>query len=145
MADLTDKQEKFVQEYLLDLNATQAAIRAGYSEKTAQAIGSENLTKPLIAERIQEYQKEQKEKFSVSFEEKQRLLLKIAKYGMSESIAGGQGEMDNPELKQINPSSSVAAIKELNLMDGDHAATKSINKNIGETDDFETYLSERGS
>lgn len=42
------KQEAFVREYLIDLNATQAAIRAGYSKKTARAIGAENLTKPYI-------------------------------------------------------------------------------------------------
>ena len=53
MDKLTDKQQKFVEEYLVDLNATQAAIRAGYSEPTAQQIGSENLTKPVIAEAIQ--------------------------------------------------------------------------------------------
>ena len=52
--DLTAKQKLFVAEYLIDLNATQAAIRSGYSEKTAQAIGAENLTKPLIASAIQE-------------------------------------------------------------------------------------------
>lgn len=46
---LTPKQQRFVAEYAIDLNATQAAIRAGYSEKTARAIGSENLTKPDIA------------------------------------------------------------------------------------------------
>ena len=49
MNKLTPKQERFVAEYLIDLNATQAAIRAGYSEKTAQVIGSENLSKPMIA------------------------------------------------------------------------------------------------
>lgn len=48
MAKLTDKQRRFVDEYLIDLNATQAAIRAGYSEKTAKAIGQENMTKPDI-------------------------------------------------------------------------------------------------
>lgn len=54
MADgLTPKQERFVQEYMIDLNATQAAIRAGYSEDTAHAIGSENLRKPLVAEAIE--------------------------------------------------------------------------------------------
>ncbi|MCU5775111.1 terminase small subunit [Erwiniaceae bacterium BAC15a-03b] len=52
MAKLTDKQELFAREYLKDLNATQAAIRAGYSEKTARATGCENLTKPDIVERI---------------------------------------------------------------------------------------------
>jgi phage terminase small subunit len=49
---LTAKQQRFVDEYLIDLNATQAAIRAGYSEKTAKAIGFENLTKPAIADII---------------------------------------------------------------------------------------------
>jgi len=49
---LTPKQAAFCREYMIDLNATQAAIRAGYSEKTATIIGFENLTKPNIAERI---------------------------------------------------------------------------------------------
>lgn len=50
---LTKKQEMFVKEYLVDLNATQAAIRAGYSTKTAGVIGVENLRKPLIQTAIQ--------------------------------------------------------------------------------------------
>lgn len=45
---LTAKQRRFCDEYLIDLNATQAAIRAGYSKKTARKIGQENLTKPDI-------------------------------------------------------------------------------------------------
>ncbi len=49
---LTEKQKLFVTEYLVDLNATQAAIRAKYSPNTAQRIGSENLSKPLIAAAI---------------------------------------------------------------------------------------------
>jgi phage terminase small subunit len=48
LAKLTAKQKRFVNEYLIDLNATQAAIRAGYSPRTARAIGHENLTKPDI-------------------------------------------------------------------------------------------------
>jgi phage terminase small subunit len=51
---LTPKQAAFVQEYLVDLNATQAAIRAGYSEDTAHSIGHENLSKPEVAEAIQD-------------------------------------------------------------------------------------------
>lgn len=42
---MTDKQRRFCDEYLIDANATQAAIRAGYSQKTAKQIGQENLTK----------------------------------------------------------------------------------------------------
>lgn len=51
---LTPKQRRFVAEYLVDLNATQAAIRAGYSAKTAGAVGSENLKKPEIARAVAE-------------------------------------------------------------------------------------------
>ena len=61
MANLTAKQQRFCDEYLIDLNATQAAIRAGYSKKTAKQIGQENLTKLDIKNYIQE-RMEQKEK-----------------------------------------------------------------------------------
>ncbi len=65
MANLTPKQQRFVEEYLIDLNATQAAIRAGYSEKTAKEIGSENLTKPNIAKAIQEAQNKRAEQTQI--------------------------------------------------------------------------------
>lgn len=52
MAKLTAKQQRFCNEYLIDLNATQAAIRAGYSKKTANRIGTENLSKPVIRQYI---------------------------------------------------------------------------------------------
>lgn len=62
MAKLTAKQQRFCDEYLIDLNATQAAIRAGYSKKTAKQIGQENLTKPdlksYIQQRMDEKEKE---------------------------------------------------------------------------------------
>lgn len=47
-AKMTAKQKRFCDEYLIDLNATQAAIRAGYSENTARVIGAENLSKPAL-------------------------------------------------------------------------------------------------
>lgn len=50
---MTPKQAAFVREYLIDLNATAAAKRAGYSVKTAHVIGAENLTKPEIAAAVQ--------------------------------------------------------------------------------------------
>ena len=53
MAKMTAKQKIFCDEYLIDLNATQAAIRAGYSKKTARKIGQENLTKPDIKQYIE--------------------------------------------------------------------------------------------
>lgn len=56
--DLTPKQDLFCLEYLKDYNATQAAIRAKYSPKTAYKIGSENLRKPQIIKRIDFYKKQ---------------------------------------------------------------------------------------
>ncbi len=54
MSKLNDKREAFCQEYLVDLNGTQAAIRAGYSEKTANRIASQLLSKLDVQERIAE-------------------------------------------------------------------------------------------
>lgn len=65
---LTPKQARFVQEYLIDLNATAAAKRAGYSPKTSEAIGLENLGKPRIAEQIAEAQAKLAERTAISQE-----------------------------------------------------------------------------
>ena len=66
MANLTPKQQRFVEEYLIDLNATQSAIRAGYSERTAKSIGQENLTKPDIQKAIQEAQNKLTERTEIT-------------------------------------------------------------------------------
>lgn len=66
MAKLNDKQIRFCEEYLIDLNATQAAIRAGYSEKTAAVIGCENLTKPNIASFIAALKAKRSEKTTIN-------------------------------------------------------------------------------
>jgi len=66
---LTDKQQRFCQEYIIDLNATQAAVRAGYSIKTAHAIGHENLIKPYVKGEIVRLQADKAEKLSLSAEQ----------------------------------------------------------------------------
>lgn len=63
---MSPKAERFVAEYLIDLNATQAAIRAGYSAKSADVIGYENLRKPQIAEAIRKAQFERAETCGVT-------------------------------------------------------------------------------
>lgn len=60
MSQLTAKQQRFCDEYLIDMNITQAAIRAGYSKKTAYAIGQENLKKPMVKEYIEKRMAEKK-------------------------------------------------------------------------------------
>jgi len=78
MAKLTKKQKKFCDEYLIDLNATQAAIRAGYSEKTARFIGAENLTKPNIQEYIQQRMNAREKRTEITQDMVLRELAKIA-------------------------------------------------------------------
>ena len=77
MSKLTEKQKKFVDEYLIDLNATQAAIRAGYSKKTARSIGQRLLTKVDIQKYMQKEQKELQERTSIRQEDVLRELSTI--------------------------------------------------------------------
>ena len=75
---LTPKQQRFVGEYLVDLNATQAAVRAGYSEKTARAIGCENLTKPAIQEAIATAQRQLAEETGITARRVKEELARLA-------------------------------------------------------------------
>ncbi|HWQ76568.1 MAG TPA: terminase small subunit [Syntrophomonas sp.] len=78
MAKLTAKQQRFVEEYLVDLNATQAAIRAGYSAKTAEVIGFENLRKPKIQELINKAMQGRSERTEITAD---RVLQEYARLG----------------------------------------------------------------
>lgn len=91
---LTAKQQRFCDEYLIDLNATQAAIRAGYSAKTAQAIGSENLTKPLLKQYIEARMAAKEEKLIAKQDEILKYLTSVLR-GESESeivVVEGTGD-----------------------------------------------------
>lgn len=75
---LTPKQERFIQEYLIDLNATQAAIRAGYSPDAAKDIGCENLAKPNIKNEIDKAIAERSKRTGVNQDRVIEELAKIA-------------------------------------------------------------------
>ena len=75
---LTAKQMRFVDEYMVDFNATQAAIRAGYKANTAHAIGAENLRKPKIAEEIARRQKDLQRRTEISQDRVVKELARIA-------------------------------------------------------------------
>lgn len=81
MDGLTAKQQRFVEEYLVDLNAAQAAIRAGYSEKTAKEIGCENLTKPHIAKAIADEMNKRSKRTEITAD---RVLQELAKIGFAD-------------------------------------------------------------
>lgn len=118
MAKLTPKQDAFVKAYLLNGgNATQAAIDAGYSKKTASEAGYENLNKPQIKKSIEKHQQEANKVFIWTKETK---LLKL------ESIVDNCIEVGD-EGKMSNPAAAIAAMKEHNLMQGDNAPTQTEN------------------
>jgi phage terminase small subunit len=76
--DLNPKQQAFVDEYLVDLNATQAAIRAGYSEASARQIGTENLSKPSIQAAIQAAFEGRADRLGVTQDDVVKALMAIA-------------------------------------------------------------------
>ena len=82
---LTDKQERFCLEYVVDFNATEAAKRAGYSAKTAHAIGWENLRKPEIADRLSGLRSEDATATELTREFVIQGLMDIATTGTTES------------------------------------------------------------
>lgn len=77
MAKLTDKQTAFVREYLVDLNATQAAIRAGYSERTASRIGPQLLGKTCVREAIEKAQAKRARRVEVKAEDVLRGVIEV--------------------------------------------------------------------
>lgn len=91
-AKLTEKQQRFVDEYLIDLNATQAAIRAGYSVKTANEQGSQNLAKLSIQQAIAEQMAERSKRTGIN---QDRVILELAKIALVKmtDIVDSQGRI----------------------------------------------------
>lgn len=82
---LTDKQRVFCEEYVIDNNATQAAIRAGYSENSARQIATETLSKPYIQQYIEELQSEKANDLNIKFEDVVNGVYDIAQSAKKES------------------------------------------------------------
>jgi phage terminase small subunit len=104
---LTDKQELFCKCYIIHLNATKAAIQSGYSEKTAQEIGSQNLSKLLIQDRIAKLRKKTLEKLDISHE---RIAAEYAKLAFSDmsDVIGEDGEIK--KMSDIKNSAAISSI-----------------------------------
>lgn len=78
MSELTEKQKRFCQEYVIDLNATQAAIRAGYSEDTADVQGSRLLGNVKVENFIKELQSDKSDELNITFNDIARGVYEIA-------------------------------------------------------------------
>lgn len=101
MDKMTEKQKRFCDEYLIDLNATQAAIRAGYSEKTAQQMGAENLSKPVIKKYIEERMAEKESELIADQDEVLKYLTSVLRGKSQSSVMarkcdGSDGIVEKP-------------------------------------------------
>ena len=91
---MTKKQQRFCDEYLVDCNATQAAIRAGYSEKTAYSIGVENLKKPELKNYIEQQMQNMQDKTVATAEEVIQYLTSVLRGQSSAEIVVVEGTGD---------------------------------------------------
>ena len=117
------KQKRFCDEYLIDCNATQAAIRAGYSPKTAKQIGQENLTKPDIQKFLQELAEQMASQKIAKAKEMQEVLTSIIRQELDEEVIVVEGCGDGISeavIKKKKPSTrdAIKAIETLAKMQG---------------------------
>jgi phage terminase small subunit len=111
---LTVKQQFFVAEYLIDLNATKAAERAGYSKRTAASIGQENLNKPEISAAITEAQSKRFQRLEITAERVLVELALIAFSNMLDYITVGPNGMVRVDLSRLTRDQA-AAISEITV------------------------------
>lgn len=125
---LTAKEERFCYEYCIDFNATQAAIRAGYSFKTAGAIGAENLKKPKIQKRIKAMRDNLAETAGISA---LRIINEHSKIAFSHAGRIRDGWMSLKDFENLTEEEK-ACIQEVQ--------TKETTKMVGDTEIVEVYI-----
>ena len=124
---LTQKQQRFVDEYIISGNATQAAIKAGYSKRSAQQTGAENLLKPVIKAELDRRNAEIKSAKTADMQEVMEYLASVMRGEQTESVATAKGIYDNV------PVSAKDRIKAAELIGKRHGAwtdKKEINGNV---------------
>lgn len=120
-AKLTPKQQRFIEEYLIDLNATQAAIRAGYSPKSAYAIGVENLNKPDIRAELDKAMAERSKRTGVSADRVIRELARLAFLDPAKLI-----DFDTAKLQEDAPEDDRAALAGVKVKETDRGTEREI-------------------
>ena len=130
---LTAKQERFVAEYLIDLCATKAAIRAGYSEKTANRIGPELLTKPAVQSAVAQAQTDRSERTKIDADYVLRQAVKLHERCMQEiepfTDRKGQQVYDN-NGNPLYVFNAAGAAKALELV-GKHVSVQAFRDQVG--------------
>ena len=121
---MTYKQELFIQEYIKTGNATSSAIKAGYSKKTARAIGQENLTKPYIKKRIEELSQKIACNNIMTAKERQEYLTKLI------------------NSEDVKVSDKLKALDILNKMTGEYIQKVEVNGELKTEDPFKNLTTD---
>lgn len=124
MAKLTDKQRRFVDEYLIDLNATQAAIRAGYSAKTADQQGSRMLANVKVQQAIAERMAVRSKRTGVN---QDRVVLELAKVAFAKitDIVDSNGR-----IKEDASPDDLACIESIKYKESDNEYGGSVEREV---------------
>lgn len=130
MAKLTEKQQRFVDEYLIDLNATQAAIRAGYSPKTAEQIGYKLVQKSSVFIEIQKQMAERSRRTGINQDRVIQELAKVAFVRATDVI-----EPEDASVKEYASEDDLACIQSVKV--------KTVNSDKGTTVEREVKLNDK--
>lgn len=127
MKKLTGKQQRFIEEYLIDLNATQAAIRAGYSKKCAEVQGHENLRKPNIAQAIAYAKEKRSVRTQVTAD---RVIEELAKLAFSniKNLYDEKGDLLSVHELGDEVAASLQEVTEDSLKGGDDGSVTTVRR-----------------
>lgn len=123
---LNDKQRAFVDEYLIDLNATKAAIRAGYSPTSARQHASHLLSNTYIASAIHIAQRERSRRTGITAERVLQELAHIAFSDITQVVELRRGELCITGLSEGKPESVRRAIESVSEKPGEHGTARSV-------------------
>lgn len=124
---LTQKQRRFVDEYIISGNATQAAIKAGYSKRSAQQTGAENLLKPVIKAELDKRNAEIQSKKTMDMKEVMERLAAMARGETTEETVTNKGEVFETATKN---SDKLKALELIGKRFGAWTDKKEINGNL---------------
>lgn len=133
---LTEKQKRFADEYIKSGNATQAAIKAGYSKKTARVIGQENLLKPAIKNYIDERMRTIENNRIMTAKEAVEFLTSVVRGDVKETVVIGTPMGAEEVEKEPDVKTRISAAKEIlkRYPDNDKVMEQQLRKLTAEAD-----------
>lgn len=138
MSGLTDKQARFVEEYLIDLNATQAAIRAGYSEATARQQAAQNLSKLNIQEAVQAAKLERSKRTEITADAVVKELARIGFSDIADFLSFGKNGIKLMESSEVD-TKCLAEVKQTATQFGSTISFK-LHDKLGALDKLAKHL-----